>query len=112
MTWLTNEKRVIKADTACQGHEPHVTTVGSLAFFVMLLCILIDKVPTHVNLDVAGILFHPLIELSMVQRWLQELNLCLDLLRLQLLDIFSLSYLTVGIGIPTLIHSIYYSSYM
>ena len=27
------------------------------------------------------------------------------------LDIFSLSYLTMGIGIPTLIHSIYYSSY-
>jgi len=29
-----------------------------------------------------------------------------------MLDIFSLSYLTVGIGIPTLIHSIYYSSYI
>ena len=28
-----------------------------------------------------------------------------------MLDIFSLSYLTVAIGIPTLIHSIYYSSY-
>ena len=28
-----------------------------------------------------------------------------------LLDILSLSYLIVGIGIPTLTHSIYYSSY-
>ena len=30
--WLTNEKRVIKADTACWGCEPHVTCVGSCAF--------------------------------------------------------------------------------
>ncbi len=53
-------------------------------FVVMLLCIPIDKVPTHVNLDVTGILFHPMIEPSMVQRWLQVLNLCFNLLRLRL----------------------------
>ena len=58
--------------------------VGLCAFVVMLLCIPINVVPTHVNLDVVGILFHPLIEPSKVQRWSQVLNLCLDLLRLWL----------------------------
>ncbi len=39
---------------------------------------------THVHLDVVGVLTHPLIEPSMVQRRLQVSILCLDLLRLWL----------------------------